>query len=88
MARIRGWIDPRDITFGSPEAFGEVQRMVLNIGLERQHDHNAHVLTAWETVGRPWDCGFVGISVGLMHALDRYRETTGVGLPVSAHTTD
>jgi hypothetical protein len=77
-----------EVTLGSPEAFGEVMRIVKNIGLEQADDHNAHVISAYEAMERPWDCGYVGISVGLMSAMDRYREATGVGIPVSARAAD
>lgn len=77
MARLSTMLLP-----GS-EAHAEAQQKIEQMLEEIRADHDAHVVTAWESVGRPWDCGCVGVSVGLISAMDRYREQTGVGLPVS-----
>lgn len=68
------------------DAFENHKRISEELNAQSAANHSAHVITAWEAVGRPWDCGYVGVSVGLMSAMDRYREQTGVGLPLSARS--
>ena len=60
-------------------ALEEHRRLTAAMNAEVAANHSAHVLTAYEATGRPWDCGYVGVSIGLMFALDRYHEDRAHG---------